>query len=57
LDRLDSWDKWIGLVLFGLGRMTELTDEIGWICFDDGMDRRAEEVGFGLLLIGWEGEK
>ncbi len=44
-------------MLFGLGRMTELTDEIGWICFDDGMDRRAEEVGFGLLLIGWEGEK
>ncbi len=32
--------------MFGLGRMTELMDEIGWICFYDGMDRRD---WFGLL--------
>ncbi len=41
-------------MLFGLGRMTELMDEIGWICFDDGRDIRGWS---GLLLMGWEGGK
>jgi hypothetical protein len=40
---------WAGGV--GWGRMTELMDEIGWICFCGGMDRRGC-MGLGCLVGG-----